>query len=184
MSRKPHTINPARSNLVFLRGRTLNGTPSGTTDTAVLRLDTHVATITALNGDVINSKPNISVATTPAAGSIYTIRRPGIYLATLMLSVGASQTIHAGIGVNMAAAPIVADPVVGTDGVLVASTTVSPSATGVPITLQTTILVVPSDAAATTTVRALATDGSAGAPAGLVAARATFELVRLADCYT
>ena len=185
MPRKLNTINSGLSNLVFLRARTLNATPSGSTDTAVLRFNTHLASFTTKTGQVVNSKPLINVTTLAGSGSVYTIRRAGIYQATLSLSVGAGQTVHAGIGMDMdAAAPIVADPVVGTNGVLVASTTVAPSATGIPITLSTMLLVAPSDAAATVTVRALATNGAAGAPAGLVAAAATFDLVRVADCYT
>jgi hypothetical protein len=79
----------------------------------------------------------------------------------------------------MAAAPIVADPLVGTDGVFQANDFLDVASSTGGIRLGTAFYV--ADGEPPATIRFLGTDSAAAAPVGLIAATASFRLVKLAD---
>ncbi len=154
----------------IITGITLNATPTGSTDTAVLRWDT----ITVPTADA-----QVSFVTTAAAGTIVTLTESGLYLVDLTLAVNGAVALAAGIGLDMVAAPIIADPAVGTDGVFQANDLLSVAANTAGIRLATAFYV--DEATSPATIRFLATDSAAAAPAGLVAATASFRIVKLAN---
>ncbi len=140
-------------------GRTINATPTGAVDTAVLRFD-------VLTG----STAGIVVATTADNGTILTINQAGVYQIDLGLDFNGAVLLSAGIGINMGAGAIIADPLIGTDGVVKATDADGVAANTAHLELSTVVYVTGAQAAAGLTVRFLATDSAAGAPAGLVAA--------------
>lgn len=154
----------------IITGTTLNATPTGATDTAVLRFDTVVAP--AID-------PQVSSVTTAAAGTIVTLTESGVYLVSLTLAVNGAVAVAAGIGLDMVAAPIIADPAVGTDGVFSANDYLNLAASTSGIELSTVIYV--DEAASPSTIRFLGTNSAAAAPVGLVAATASFRIVKLAN---
>jgi hypothetical protein len=154
----------------IITGTTLNATPTGATDTAVLRFDT--VTVPAADA-------RVAFTTTAAAGTVVTLTDSGLYQVDLTLAVNGAVAIAAGIGLDMAAAPIVADPAVGTDGVFQANDFLSVAANTAGIRFSTAFYV--DEATSPATIRLLATDSAGAAPAGLVAATASFRIVKLAN---
>ncbi len=142
-------------------GRTINATPSGGVDTAVLRFD---------GQSIVIGNTSIVVATNADNGTILTISQAGVYQIDLGLDVTGAVLLSAGIGINMAAAPIIADPLIGTDGVVKATDIDGVAVKTAHLELSTVVYVTGAQAAAGLTVRFLATDSAAGAPAGLVVA--------------
>jgi hypothetical protein len=154
----------------IITGTTLNATPTGSTDTAVLRWDTIVVPAT---------DPQVSFTTTAAAGTIVTLTESGVYLVDLTLALTGAVAIAAGIGQDMAAAPIVADPAVGTDGVFQANDFLAVAANTAGIRFATALYVDESESPST--IRFLATNSAGAAPVGLVAATASFRIVKVAN---
>jgi peptidoglycan hydrolase-like protein with peptidoglycan-binding domain len=168
---QPPSINAAvlDGNRDIVTGTVLNATPTGSTDTAVLRWD----------NVVVPANSRITAATTAANGTILTLLDTGTYQVDMTLAMSGAVFIDPGIGLNMAASPIIADPVVGTDGVFKANSLTGVAALVMGIELSTTFYV---DTAVTpATLRFLATDPFVGAPSGLVAGDANFRLVKLAN---
>lgn len=151
-------------------GNTLGGTPTGTTDTAVLGF---VNTAAALNSGV-------SPSTQAASGTIVSISQPGIYFIKLALDWTGAVAIQAGIGINMAASPIVANPVLGTDGVRASTDVLGVASFTGHIELTWVEYIDQADADLPTTVRFLATNSAGAAPVGLVAAFGSFSITQIA----
>ncbi len=151
--------------------RALNAAFTGAVDAAVLRFDT----FTNLAGT------RVVVTTTGDNGTIITINSPGVYKVDLSVTATGAVAAACGIGVNMAAAPIVADPVLGVDGVIKATDNLGVVAMTQLIELSTVVYVTGAQAAAGLTVRFLATDSEGGAPAGLVLAFSGARVQQLAQ---
>ncbi len=168
---QPQSINAAllASASDIVTGRVLNATPSGTTDTAVLRFDTVV----------VPANSRITATTTAANGTILTLLDPGTYQVDLTLALTGAVAIDAGIGLNMLASPIVADPVVDTDGVFKANSVIGVAALTMGIELSTEFYVLSADTPAT--LRLLASDPFGGAPLGLVAGDCSFRVLKTAN---
>lgn len=149
----------------------LQPTPTGSTDTAVVRFSDFTTVIITGTG--------ISQTSGAVNGTIVTLAEPGLYEIDLTLGSTGAVAIAAGIGINMAAAPIVADPVVGTDGVIKALDTLGVALGNWPIELGTKILVSGAQAQAGSTVRALATNSAGAAPVGLVGTEGQLRIRKL-----
>lgn len=156
------------------QGNTINATPTGSTDDVILRFD-NVNAVTATA---------IAVATTAANGTILTISEPGAYMVDLDLAWTGAVAIGAGIGVNMAAAPITNDPVLGVDGVIKATDVLGVANFTGHIGLSTVIYVTPAQAAAGLTVRFVASNSGNAAPVGLVAASGAYRIAQIAGFIT
>lgn len=165
------TINSAiiTSSADIVTGRVLNATPTGTTDTAVLRFDN--VTVPA------NSR--LSAVTNAANGTIVTLQDAGIYAVDMTLAMTGAVTVDAGIGLNTTAAPIIADPVVGTDGAFKANSLAGVASLRMAIEFATEIYVDSTQLPAR--IRFLATDPFSGAPTGLAAGTASFRIVKTAN---
>jgi hypothetical protein len=150
----------------------INATPTGSTDTAVLRFNA-AATIVGTA---------LSEATTAAAGTIVTLGETGMFSVELTLGFTGAVAVAAGIGFGMAAAPIVADPVVGTDGVIKAADMLMVASSTQVIDLGTVVNVSSAAVAAgTATLRFLATNSGGAAPVGVVAASVNYRILKVAN---
>ncbi len=152
-------------------GRTINAAFTGAVDTAVLRFD---ATAVAFGS-------RLGVTTTVDNGTIVTIGAPGVYKVDLSVTATGAVATACGIGIDMAVEPIVADPAIGTDGVIKATDDLGVVNLTQLIELSTVIYVSAVQAAAVVRVRFLCTDSEGGAPAGLVLAFGSFRVRQLAQ---
>ena len=150
---------------------TVDAGMTGSTDTAVLEF---AAAATPVG-------PSITEATTATAGTVVTIGHTGLYGVQLTLGFTGAVAVAAGIGINMAAAPIVADPVVGTDGVIKAADMLMVADSTQVVDLATNFQVTAALAAAGFTLRFLATDSNGAAPAGIVVASVAYRLMKIAN---
>ncbi len=155
-------------------GDTINGTPTGSTDTSVLRFDNVNAVTTTV----------IAVVTTAAAGTIATINAPGVYHVDLGLDWTGAVAVIGAIAFNQAVFPIDADPVIGVDGVIKASDVLGVAAFTGHIELSTTFYVTNAQAAAGFAVRFNATNSAGAAPAGLVVAFGQWRIFQVASLGT
>ncbi len=169
----PNSINQASldGSLNVNTGRALNAAFTGAVDTAVLRFDNTAVAIGS----------RLGVITTVDNGSVVSIGAPGVYGVDLTVTVTGAVAAACGIGIDMAAAPFVADPVIGTDGVIKATDNLGVVAMTQIVELSTVIYVSAVQAAAVVRVRFLCTDSEAGAPAGLVLAFCSFRVRQLAQ---
>ena len=157
----------------IIANNTLNAGLTGTTDTAVLRF-------AAASGVVPLSEVSFRELLTAAEGLIVEILRPGLIEVSLDVAFTGAVLGAAGIGFNMAAAPIVADPVVGVDGVLKAADIDSNANMTLAISLSTFFIVTSAQVDAGATIRFLATNSAAGAPAGIPVASASYRMAKIA----
>ena len=161
---------------VSLRLDTVNATPTGSTDDAVLRFD---------NATVLAGTGLIAATTTAAAGTTVEVSEPGVYELSLYANVTGAASIAAGIGVDLAAgAPRQSDPAYATAGIVA----VAPPVTGVAaltaaITLTKTVVISATQAATAGqgVVYFLATDNADGAPAALVVATVSAFVTKIAE---
>jgi len=149
----------------------LNATPTGSTDTAVLRMN--VAAAVPIGGRSINE------VNSAANGTVLTISSSGVFQVDLELAFTGAVAVQAGIGFNMAAAPIVADPVFGTDGVIKAADMLMVATSTQAISFSTYIVVTAAQAAAGATLRFLATNSAGAAPVGIVAASVAYRVRKM-----
>jgi len=171
MSRKLQINEAVLTELNSATNTVLNATPTGSTDTAVLRMNA-AATVAG---------SAVTEATTAAAGTIITIAQPGLWSIDFTAAFTGAVAVQLGIGFNMAAAPIVADPVVGTDGVVKAADMLMVATSTQALDLGTTFLVTAAQAATGFTVRLLGTNSAGAAPVGIVAGSVNYRLLQLAN---
>ncbi len=167
----PQTNQAILTSTATLVNDTINATPTGGTDDTVLRFD--AAAVAAGVG--------LAEVTTAAAGSIITASSPGIYMVDFDLAFTGAVAVAAGIGINMAAAPITTDPVVGTDGVIKAGDMLMVAVSTQVYSVATTIQVTAAQAAAGLTIRYLASNSANAAPVGVVAASVAYRIMKIAN---
>ncbi len=159
------------------------------TSQATLINDTVDAGMTGSTDDVILEFAGAATAggvglaevTTAANGSIITVSSPGIYSIDFDLAFSGAVAVAAGIGINMATAPITADPVVGTDGVIKAADMLMVASSIQAYSSATTILVSAVQAAAGLTIRFIASNSANAAPVGVVVASVAYRIMKIAN---
>jgi hypothetical protein len=168
----PHQLNQAiLTSQAEASNSVINATPTGSTDDVILRMNA-AATIVGVG---------IAEVTTAAAGTIVTISTPGIFSVSLTLGFTGAVAVAAGIGINMATAPITADPVVGTDGVIKAADMLMVASSTQVVDLATTFQCTAAQAATGMTLRFVASNSANAAPVGVVAASVAYRLQKLCN---
>ncbi len=168
----PNSINLASldGSVNFTAARGLNPSFTGAVDTAAL-----LFTVADVPGLRVFASTNLN------NGTIAIIRAPGVYKVDLSVTAQGAVATACGIGVNMVASPIVADPVIGTDGVIKATDNLGVAAFAHLIELSTVIYVTAAQAAASLTVHFLCTNSAGAAPAGLDLVFTAFRVQQLAQ---
>lgn len=151
---------------------TANASFTGTTDTAVMRMNTSGAATGAMQ-----------VATTAASGTVITLNSAGLYMFSISMFYLGAVSVAAGISYGASnAAPITADPLVGVANVIWAVDLVGIAASSNPISHSVPVRVVQAEiAAGTSTLRIHATNSAGAAPVGIVAVGVQYRLEKIAD---
>lgn len=146
---------------------------TGTTNTAVLLFQDANSSDTGRGFQATNSA---------TLGTVLTIVQAGIYALDLFWSFTGAVSVGFGIGLNLAAAPIVADPAWATAGIVAA---LDPLTGAAAVTyggvLSTKITVPQSLVNSGAIVHFLATNSAGAAPVGLIAASMAYRATKIAD---
>lgn len=168
------SINQPIARPARIQNRVAQAGFTGTTDTAILRMNAAAA---------VNTGGAFTEVTTAADGTIVTVGLPGLYLAKFTWVVSGAASIAVGIGVDLATgAAITADPAYATAGVIYASDPITGvAALAISGDAFATFTVSGAQAAAGRTVMFMITDSAAGAPVGTVAAGLQYEITKIAE---
>lgn len=163
MHRQP-SINPWTFKNALFVNNTINATPTGSTNDAVLRFN---AAGTATEDD-----PGTFTETTTAAdGTSLAIKKAGIYLFTFTATLTGAVPVFFGISQDVAAAGLVNDPAFATTGFLAIADCLSVASNTAVCSLMATVYVSRALAASATgsVLRCHATNSGNAAPVGIVA---------------
>lgn len=147
----------------------------GTANTAVLRW------VTIAGPAPVPTTTDIVITDSAAAGMSFALNEPGTYEITMQLLGVAATSLRTGLSLNAAVAPLVANPVMGVDGVFaVGGPQTLAAATLNSILLHTTVVIGPGSVGAV--LRTHATDNAGATPvAATVAASAWLRIARIVD---
>lgn len=170
-----YSNNPVLADPKSVRVDTLNAAFTGVPDDSVLRF-TNTTVIDGQAGD-------LAVTHAATTGTTIEVNVPGVYMATMILSVQGAVTVEYGISLDVAAAGLTGDPVYATAGIVARGLHVGVAALDAQICLSVPLVVTNTLAAQSGTgiVRFHSTDGSNAVPAGLVLANCSAILTKVAE---